>query len=350
MKAIHHNLFLRGLVVGLLFIGVLLPACAAAQSTSTSQQVSAKDFFKGKRIKLVVPNTPGSTTDTVARIMASVVPAHLGADMYIFNDTAAGGLVAENNFYSTATPDGLTLMADVTGGFCPPWQMGMAGVQYDITKFEYLGATKRGPLALAVDAKSPYTSINELRKSTKEIKISIAAPGSLVGLAAIASLEILGVKGFIISGFSGTAGRWLAVQKGETDVTILTPEWALTEKTPKILCLLSSQKYAPLPNLPSIADFIPLTDYHKTLLNALVPDITCFIAPPGTPKDRVEFLRKVVASVFADKEFQEKVTKIMPPWQGSYTGEELNALTLALAKTRDADRATYQKLIKQLIK
>ena len=350
MKAMNHSLFLRGLVFCLLVTSTFLPAFAKAQPTSASQPVSAKDFFKGKRIKLVTPNSPGGTTDTVARILAKFTPAYLGADMYIVNDTAGGGLVAENNFYSNTTPDGLTLMADVTGGFIPSWQMGMKGIQYDITKFEYLGATKRGPLALVVDDKSPFTSINELRKSTKEIKFSSGSPGSLIGLGSVASLEILGVKGFVISGFQGQGGRFLAVRKGEVDATVLGPEWALTEKTAKILCLLSSQKYIPLPNLPCIADFVPLTDYHKTLLNALVPDITCFMAPPGTPKDRVEFLRKAVASIYADKEFQDTVVKITPPWQGTYTGEELNALTLALAKTRDADRATYQKLITKYIK
>ena len=350
MKVKNRTLLFCGLVVGLLSISTLLPACANAQSMQAKQSVSAKDFFKGKRIKLIVPNAPGGATDSTARIVASFMPAYLGADMYVVNDATGGGLLAENSFYSNTAPDGLTLIADVTGGLFPPWQMGMAGVQYDITKFEYLGATKRAPLSLVVDAKSPYTSINELRKSSKEIRLSATSPGSLIGLASVASLEILGVKGFVVSGFSGTANRWLAVQKGETEATVLTTEWALTEKTPKILSLLSSQKYAPLPNLPCLADLMPLTDYHKALLNALAPDITCFIAPPGTPKDRVEFMRQAFASVFADKGFQSTIVKIMPPWQGSYTGEELSTLTAALAKSRTHDRAIYEKLIKQYIK
>jgi len=61
------------------------------------------------------------------------------------NQTSASGLVARNNFYNTAKPDGLNLLLEPTGSIMGDWAMSSSGVNYDITKLQYLGGLNGVP-------------------------------------------------------------------------------------------------------------------------------------------------------------------------------------------------------------
>jgi tripartite-type tricarboxylate transporter receptor subunit TctC len=72
---------MRKQLIALLF-ALLAPALAAAQS------------YPSKTVRLISGVTPGSVTDTMARILAEKLPASLGQPVIVENRLGAGGIVA----------------------------------------------------------------------------------------------------------------------------------------------------------------------------------------------------------------------------------------------------------------
>jgi tripartite-type tricarboxylate transporter receptor subunit TctC len=78
-----------------------------------SGAASAQDFYKDKRITLVVGSAPGGGYDTFARTVAKYWSEHLpGKPTFVIqNMPGAGSLVAANHIYNVAAKDGTVLGA-----------------------------------------------------------------------------------------------------------------------------------------------------------------------------------------------------------------------------------------------
>ena len=123
------------------FIGLLvlslnlqLPSRANGQS----------DFFKGKQIKIVVGFTAGGIIDLWARLYTQ----HLGKfipgnpELIVQNVPGGGSMIAANQLYNIAKPDGLTL-AMISSGLYFDQLMGVKEVQFDWAKFGWIGSPVR---------------------------------------------------------------------------------------------------------------------------------------------------------------------------------------------------------------
>ena len=86
-------------LVGLAFaLGALNPALG-------------EEFYKGKKIRIIVGSTPGGGFDTYARLIArhlgKYIPGH--PSVLVQNMPGGGMLIAANYIYNRAKPDGLTI-------------------------------------------------------------------------------------------------------------------------------------------------------------------------------------------------------------------------------------------------
>ncbi|MGQ0651857.1 MAG: Bug family tripartite tricarboxylate transporter substrate binding protein [Betaproteobacteria bacterium] len=79
-------------------VGVALSAAAAAQT------------FPSKRVTFVSGVTPGSASDTMARLLADKLSPALGQPVVVENRLGAGGLVGAKYVAQQAEPDGHTIM------------------------------------------------------------------------------------------------------------------------------------------------------------------------------------------------------------------------------------------------
>src|SRR5262245_64505107 len=86
---------LRMLIAGILAIS--LTATALAQS------------YPSKPVKVVVPLTPGSPVDVVARLVGQHMAAALGQPMIVENRPGAGATIGAKSV-ATAEPDGYTIL------------------------------------------------------------------------------------------------------------------------------------------------------------------------------------------------------------------------------------------------
>ena len=97
------------------------------------------------------------------------------------------------------------------------------------------------------------------------------------------------------------------------------------DKKLRVLFAISTKKDPLFPNVPTIAELAKLTADQKKLIDLLTPvEARMFIASPGTPADRVEYLRESFNTMFANKKFQKASEKIFEnDWAGVITGKEL---------------------------
>ena len=85
----------------------------AAISPNWRVAQGAEQFYSGKTIQIVVASGPGASTDIGARLVGRFLGKHVpgNPNTLVQNMPGAGGLVAANQIYNLAKPDGLTIVA-----------------------------------------------------------------------------------------------------------------------------------------------------------------------------------------------------------------------------------------------
>jgi tripartite-type tricarboxylate transporter receptor subunit TctC len=332
---------------------ILAAATTSVQAATPASASSLKSFYDGKLLKITVPIRAGATSDITARVIAKYLTKNLGVKVAVENQTAASGLVARNSFYGTAKADGLELLIEPTGSLMGDWAMGSPGVNYDIAKLQYLGGLKRGPMVITAAPKGPYKTIQDMMQSKTELKFASQAPGSLITLSNMAAVEILGLNAKIITGFSGATERALAVTRGEVAGAVFNMEFSAIQAKEgqlNILVQIREDRDSNYKDTPSLGDIVKLTDYHQAILAGVIPDNTIVAVPPATPADKVQFLRDALAAIFADKEFQAELAKVLPPWLGSISGNEVTNIAGNIAKHKSNIVKAFADLNKKYVK
>jgi tripartite-type tricarboxylate transporter receptor subunit TctC len=87
---------------------LLFATCALACTTALGQD------FPTRAVKLLVPNAPGSSIDTMSRIVAAKLGDALGQPVFVENRDGAGGLIGVEAG-KNARPDGYTLICASNG-------------------------------------------------------------------------------------------------------------------------------------------------------------------------------------------------------------------------------------------
>src|SRR4029453_15896058 len=135
-------------------------------------------FYQGKTITLLVGSGPGGMGDLRAKALASRLTRNTpGNPTIVFQYMpGAGGRKATNHIYNTAKPDGLTLLR-VSSSVIPFAVLGESGVQYDIGKFNYLGATEHQLYYMFVTRKGAGLNNLEKLRSTPGVRIGSSPVG-----------------------------------------------------------------------------------------------------------------------------------------------------------------------------
>ncbi|MBV6307293.1 tripartite tricarboxylate transporter substrate binding protein [Candidimonas humi] len=147
----------------------------------------ARAAYPDHPIRLIVPSSPGSTLDLVARTYAPTLSAGLGQPIVIENKAGASGITGTREV-ATASPDGYTLgMVSSNHAVNPSLHKHLP---YDsikgITPISIIGST---PLVLVVPGKSPYKTVDDLiaavRAHPGKINYGSAGTGTALHLAAL---------------------------------------------------------------------------------------------------------------------------------------------------------------------
>ena len=273
----------------------------------------AGDTFPTKPITLVVPFPPGGPTDSSARLFGKVMADALGQPVIVENRAGAGGTVG-TAAVTRQPADGYTLLWGGTSSMVVAPAL-YPDLQYDAIKsFTPIGMAVRGPLLLvgrpALTAQTLQDVLREGR--SKQATVASAGNGSVGHLTAELFKSESGVDMLHIP-YRGGAPAMSDVMGGQVDylfdtVTLLYPQ--ITAGKLRAFAVTGSQRYAKLPNVPTVAEALgkPFEAYSWFGL----------LAPAGTPSPVVEALTKALASGAKDPEVIKQMNALgLEPVGGS---------------------------------
>lgn len=138
----------------------LISALLATAMTVPVLQAVAADAMFTKPISLVIPFSPGGSTDPVGRIIAPPLSKELGQPVVVENKPGAAGAIGAA-YVARAAPDGHTILLNTGVVAVHPNTLKNPGydVRTDLIPVTQLAA---GPYTLIVNPKLPVKTIEEL--------------------------------------------------------------------------------------------------------------------------------------------------------------------------------------------
>jgi tripartite-type tricarboxylate transporter receptor subunit TctC len=318
-------------------LGAVLSSPWSAQPVAYGQ-----DFYAGKTIRIVVGFPAGGGFDTYSRIIARHITKYIPGKptVVVENVTGAGSLIAANSIYKATKPDGLTI-GNFIGNLISQQLFGGAGIEFDARKFEWVGVPVRDHVVCALTKASGITSIDTWMAAKTPVKLGGSAPGTTNDDSAKIIKAALGLPIQLVTGYKGTAPIRLAAESGEIDGGCWAWEsikvtWRKGLDAGEVNIVLQAVPKA-VPDLAKVAVAIELakTEEARKLIQAGIhdtADITRpYALPPGTPKERVQLLRRAFRDTMKDKDFLAEAVKSKLDVD-PVTGEEVEKVVAGLFK------------------
>jgi tripartite-type tricarboxylate transporter receptor subunit TctC len=281
------------------------------------------DFYRGKTVTIVVGHSAGGGFDRYGRAIARHLGKYIPGNPAILvnNMVGAGTMVSANYTYNQAPRDG-TVINSFDGGLLPSQLYGSSAVQFDLTKFNYIGAPDIFKYIMVVTKKSGIAKMEDFMSGAKEKEVVVGAvPNTSIQHAALFLKDVLGGRVKLVAGFKGTAEIRLAMASGEVN-SVITGWETLGVSNYKdfesgewlILSQWVDEPLTDLPqkNVPSIYNFARNEEERQMLKIGLVrPNSYArpYAMPPGVPLDRVRAVEAAFLKSLKDPEFLAEAEK-----------------------------------------
>ena len=260
---------------------VLAAAATTALSWGT-RPVRAADW-PTRPVTVIVPYTPGGSTDITARIVGERLSNVLGQRLIIDNKPGAGGNLGME-LTARAAPDGYTLGINTTAHAINMTLFKTIG--YDaLASFEPIALLTENPLVVVVPASSPARTVKDLIAIAKDkpgaLNVATSGLGQSTHLAGELFASMAGIKLTFVP-YRGSAPAVADVVAGHVDLMFDTTQSVLPQVNDgrvRALAITSAERLPIAENIPTVAE-AALPGYVAIAWNGLV-------APKGTPADIV---------------------------------------------------------------
>ena len=257
----------------------------------------AQERFPNKPLTIIVPFAAGGVMDLDARALKPHVEKSLGQPVVVLNREGAGGTIAFNEG-ATSLPDGYTI-TQVSPAIIASHYIIRADVHY--RQFVPVSINAFSPGTITISAASPWRSLKDLidygKANPGKIRAANAGFGSashirLVGLEIAAGIKFTHVP------YKGLAPAQMAVMGGHVEVVSPTLSAGLLDlvKSGKLrnLAVTSRDRVLYIPDVPSCKELG--VDYENDSWYG-------FLAPKGTPKDRIYILHNAFRKAAESQEY-----------------------------------------------
>jgi tripartite-type tricarboxylate transporter receptor subunit TctC len=275
--------------------------------------IAQESFYKGKAVRIVVGTSAGGGYDTFTRAIARHLGKHIpgSPNIVVENMPGAGHRIGANHVYSVAKPDGLTL-GHFQGSLFLAQALGDKNIEFDSRKFEFIGAPVRDTRACAVTRASGVTDMDTWFAAKTPLKLGGIGLGATEEVPRMLKAA-LGLPIQVVSGYKGTAEIRMASESGEIaggcwtwDSIKATWSKAISSGDAIVLIQILSKPHPELPKIPLAISYAK-SEEARQLIQVGIQDPADYsrpyVAPPGTPKDRLQLLRKAFQETMKDPEF-----------------------------------------------
>lgn len=278
--------FLPLIVTGLLSLQVL---CVGAQSYPT------------KPVRIIVPFSPGGSSDGTARPIAEKLTQLLGQSFVIDNRPGAYGTLGAA-MVAKADPDGYTLLLMPGTHVLTPRLM--SSLPYHaINDFTPVSTLVFAPYVITGAKNQAFSNLREMAQNAKD------NPGLAIGnsevttrLAAEALSLAANVK-FTHVTYKGGGPITNDVLGGHLPIGVATPIAVIAfhkDKRLNALAVTSPKRLPSMPDVPTVAEALGIPQFDSQTWFALA-------GPANMPKSVVDRLHKAIAQIMADRELKDRM-------------------------------------------
>jgi len=262
--------------------------------------------FPARPVRIVVPYTPGGITDVTTRMVGQDLARSLGQNVIVDNRPGANSILGVE-LVAKANPDGYTL-ASVIAAHAANQTLYAKLPYHSIKSFETVSLIATAPLILCAANSLPATNFKELIALARSKPGQLTFASSGVGAAAHLSMEYLmmstGIK-MIHVPYKGTAPALQDLMGGQVQVMFDVPSSMLPHvRSGKIrgIAMASEKRASVAPDLPTISE-LGVPGYAAGTWVG-------FLAPAGTPADRVARLGKDIGEATRRPEIRERFVQL----------------------------------------
>jgi tripartite-type tricarboxylate transporter receptor subunit TctC len=276
-------------------VAVMLAICATAADAQS---------YPVKPIKLIVPYTPGSPVDVLARVVTQQVAARLGQGIVIDNRPGAGTTLG-TKIAASAEPDGYTLLIGATS-FILSFSL-YQNLDYDARSFVPVAMLAHSPQVLVIAPSVPAATVAEF------VAFAKANPGKLnfgFGLGTLP--QILGESFKVVTGteiasipYKGGAQAVTDMLGGRIEMIFGTTATLLPliqQGKVRALAVTTQKRSKDLPGVP-------------TMIESGLPQLALIfsaglLAPAGTPGEIVARLNAEINEAMRAPELEASMAKL----------------------------------------
>ena len=276
----------------------LLLAAALALAPAAAQRLSDRTIF------IVVPFTPGTGIDVLARLVGEELRQRWNQPVVIENKPGASGNIG-TQAASRAEPDGHTIMMTVNT-FVMNASL-FKSLPYDpVRSFEPIVEVATGALALAVHPSVPAKSVRELVAAAKAAPgaIDYASPGR--GTPQHLAMELFKLTAGVDLKhvpYTGSAGAVKDLVGGHVKAMFIPVHTVLPlaqDGQVRVLAIGSDRRSPMAPAVPTLAEE-GVAGFDVDLWYGL-------LAPAGTPKEIVQRYNAAVNEILSTPRVREALT------------------------------------------
>jgi tripartite-type tricarboxylate transporter receptor subunit TctC len=282
-----------------------ITAMAALLLSALSLGASAQSTYPTQAIKIIVPFTPGTGMDTIARVVAPRLAERLGQSVVVQNQPGASGNIGADAV-AKSTPDGHTLLMGANTMLMAA-QM-YKNVSFDPVKdFSAVSMAAYGSLMMVANPKTGIKSVADLVKQVQARpgSISFGSPG--VGTPHHMAMELfkLETNTFMLHvPYRGTAGYTQDLLGGELNVGFLPVHIAqgfVKNGRLNALALGSPKRHPVAPDVPT---------FEEVGVKRIDVDLWyAFFVPSKTPAAVVTRLNTEMSAILRQTDVKELLGK-----------------------------------------
>jgi len=276
-------------------------------------------FYQGKTLTIIVGTKAGDVYDLYPRLLAEFMPKYIpgNPNIIIQNVPGAASLIAANQVYNVAKPDGLTLAAIYPSLYFDQL-VKKPEAKFDWSKFGWIGSPVASNHMMYMRTDTPYKTIEDVRAAARPPKCGTSGVTSTGYYIPKLLEEAVGAKFEIVTGYQAGQDVDLAVERGEVVCRSFTIT-AFHAREPyftwrknnfvRVLYQTGKKRDARLKDVPTMHE---LMDKYKTPENVkqlakvilIASDLgRPIVAPPGVPAERLKILRDAFNKSVSDPQF-----------------------------------------------
>jgi tripartite-type tricarboxylate transporter receptor subunit TctC len=256
---------------------------------------------------MIVPQAPGSASDTVARLIAAELTRQMKQQVVVDN-RPGGALQLGLELTSRATPDGHTIGYCMIGAMAISPNM-LRKPPIDVRKdLQPISQTTTGQMLLAASPSTPFKSVGDVIRYAKQNpgKLFNASSGNgTPGHVGFELFKFMTGTQIVHVPYKGGAAGIADLIAGQVQLMLestnsITP-FAKSGRV-RALAVTSAKRTPALPDVPTVAE-AGVPGYEATTWTGIV-------APVGLPKPIVARLNAELAKAVASPTFREKAAAI----------------------------------------